>query len=313
MKFNKIYQLRVQRGFPFGGTAKSPKSGEWVVIELPITIEFTVDRTAYSDANTTSIKIYNLSQDTRAKLFHDRFLYPDPTMPRSAKNDVRFVELFAGYEGERQVMSLIFSGNLFYGNSTRKGSEMITELECMDPAIWTYNNISSANFGKGSTEADIIKGLLLDAGYKNAIVGKSFENKIYNNDRSAIFHGNTMKLIKDIVGDGIFDIDNEMPIVLGKGETIGTAIMPTINSSSGLINVPVKTNQALIVPLMFTPQLQVGQYVKIDAKETASYSDYNGDYRIVGVRHQGVISGTHDAQTTTTLSLQIHEGVLAPK
>ena len=292
--------------YPNGGTLENPKGGEWVVITLPTTIEFTVDRTAYASANTTAIKIYNLAQATRSKLFHDRFLYPDPLSPRSPLNEVRHVELYGGYEGENQALSLMFSGYLFYGNSTRKGPDMITELECMDPGVWTYNSISSRNFRKGSTEADIIKGLLLDMGYKNAIVGTSFESKIYSPNRDAALHGDAMKIIDDIKGDGIFTIDNGVTLVLGKDETTAGAIMPTIDSSSGLLNVPVKTNQALIVPLMFTPQLQVGQMVTIRAQETMRYSDYNGEYQVVGVRHQGMISGSHDTQTTTTSSLRIH-------
>jgi hypothetical protein len=63
MKFNKRHRLTIQ----------TDDAGGSVVIEYPMTVEFDVQRTIFSGANTGRFTIYNLSEDNRNKIFHDRY------------------------------------------------------------------------------------------------------------------------------------------------------------------------------------------------------------------------------------------------
>ena len=111
MKLNKIYRLEVQL------PAEGSQPGDFLVIQPPITIEFGIDRRRFASANRMDLKIYNLSEQTRSRIFRDRFNRYNPTQPISDTNHPRYVRLYGGYEHDGLNLSLMFNGALSYAFS----------------------------------------------------------------------------------------------------------------------------------------------------------------------------------------------------
>ena len=65
-KWTRNYVLSVQ---------VDQKAKEYVDIMMPLTISFVIKRSVNSTANTASITVLNLSEDTRRKVFLDNYKY----------------------------------------------------------------------------------------------------------------------------------------------------------------------------------------------------------------------------------------------
>ena len=282
MKLNKIYELNVQH----------PISRLWTTVRPPITIEFDIDRHPWSSSSSANIKIYNLSEETRSGIFQDWW-----TQPQGGAN------LKAGYRYESGGISTIFDGIMIYAHSTRRGSEIITQLECQDLQLVTLQHESSVSLSldSGRTKSEILKQLFKDLGYSNWIIDPVYESSPYTGNRGLSLIGNTLQICSDIVGSsGMFFVDRGLPIAISYGSAIYNSGFSTISKETGLLNLPVAAKNIVMAQLLFTPQIQVGQYIKMNG-----YQDkhYDGDYVVIGVRHSGIISETHDSHTTTTVTL----------
>jgi hypothetical protein len=271
MKLNRIYTLSVQLN-----------DGSYQKIESPMTLEFSIDRNTQASSNQASLKIYNLAEKTRSLLFQDRYQVPH-----------RYVELYAGYEGGN--LSLIFHGLMYVGYSQRRNADWMTSIEAFDTAINAYKATSSRSFVAGKQKKAVIKELYKDfEGVGAGVVGGFTETT----KRPLVINGPTIKALDDLTENNFF-FDNGVPIAMKKGEYFKNDVFTTLEATTGILNSPLKSSAQITVPLVFTPELQVGQKVSVNAKE----KQYNGEYKVVGIKHSGIISGTHNAQTITTASL----------
>ena len=279
MKLNKIYQLKVQNA----------RYGDFVVIEPPTTVEFAIDRNFNSSQ--ANIKVYNLGQETRSFIFQDIFNKLQGT-----------VEFYAGYEKDGTDWSMIFTGRMLYAHSTRLRTDIITNIECQGISLTSYWSESSISQAEGfKSKADIIKKLSADMGFSDPIVGPGFTSIPFSGSRGLSLSGNTLKIMNMAISDdGNYFVDNGRGVALGYQEAFRNNGFEEINKETGLLNIPFRTSEMVEAQLLFTPQLQVGQYVRV-----TGYTDahYNGDYGVMGVRHAGMISETHDVRTTTTVLL----------
>ena len=314
MKFNKVFKLLIQKPFP--------DFQDYILIEPPMTIEFSVERHNRADANSANIKVMNLSEKTRQLIFRDRYQIWDPTSeigwlnstaPDGTKsaflNSPRNVQLYAGYEHEADELSLIFNGQMNVGHSTRRGPDWITEMECQDPGIYQYVVRSNLTMKKNATKAEIIQALYQNFARVNwgqnleGLISNKYDDLKGTGERGIVLFGKTMKLVidqaKDAGRDSNFYFDNGRPFAKMRGETFGNPALTVINSATGLLNVPVRSGAQTTIQMLFTPQLQIGQRLSVVAREKV----YNGEYEVIGIRHSGVISGTHDLQSMTVVSL----------
>ena len=307
-KFQRIYELRVQ------ADGIGSQIGDMAIIKPPFTVEFVITRQRGAAAKEANFKIYNLSEATRSKLFHDRYQYYDPetkigeVLPNGCRNYPRAVEFYAGYESDGNSLSLCFAGNLWYGHSTRRGPDIITELECHDPAVYQYIQNSSKTLAKTTSKKDVIRALYGDlVGQSNA--EKGYISNIFTGSatRGQVLFGNTLDLLKEITGDN-FSFDNGRPMAYPIGEEISGMEVMELTPETGLLNVPVKSDSHITISLLFTPEIQMGQKVIVKAE---SEKVYNGPYMVYGIQHTGIVSGTHDAQSTTQVILY-NGGLLRP-
>lgn len=296
MKFHRQFQLKIQT---FESAADPTTTPIEITISPPFTIEFNIERSANSGLNTMEIRIYNLQPDTRVHIQHDPF-----------KTDVyQRIELRAGYSGD---LPIIFKGNIWEANSYREGSNIITSITCFDGGLDTITQRSFFSLEQGTTLKDAVMTMINQ--FPNVTVGKigAIEG---TPQRPLVVDGNTWEQIKKYTtqtgtGANCF-IDLEKVNVLSQNEVIGAEV-PVIDADTGLLETPRRDQNFLVLTTLFEPRIFVGQLIKLIS--TIQKPVYNGDYQVVGVSHQGVISEAVSGECRSTFSLILNNAFFgAPK
>jgi len=273
-KFGRKFRLLVQEN-----ATEVEKDMVFMEIKDPFTINFSVNRDVNSSLNTMNVSIHNLAKTTRAKIFKDRY------------SDVyKRVILQAGYD----TLYTIFQGSMFSAFSTRSDSDIITEIECKDGGIDVKNAQFSETFSKGIDTGDIIDKAIQQ--FKTITKGTIGGNK--TTKKRATSYADR---VYDVLGreiTGVF-VDNEKLHSLKDNEVIDYQILK-FNSETGLLNVPQRQDTYIEVDVLFEPRVQVAQAVQI---ESSVAPEFNGQYKVIGLKHAGVISATMDGRVTTSLSL----------
>lgn len=282
-KFGRVYRLEI------GGPNNV---GIPLVVQLPFTIEFDITRNTASSANVAQIKIYNLAENTRNFI---RFNVSDTGTYRSVK-------LYAGYGSNPP---LIFYGNISQAWSVREDVDFVTTIESYDGGF-AFNNstiqepITSPN-GKTPRKA-YLNNLLNGLDYISpGAIGPSFYTDNQTGEPQYMPRGNsvngpTASIIKEEANFGFF-IDLGVAHLLNNNEFVQSSDQIVINSSSGLLATPVLEETIVRFDMMFEPLLKAGYSAQIDS---ITGLNYNGLYRINGVKHRGMISDSVCGEAITS-------------
>jgi hypothetical protein len=261
IKYNRAYTLIV-------GTA----NGGSVTVPLPFTCTFDITRNDLSSANVAQIKVYNLSPQNRNQI---RFNIMDT-------GDYRPVILQAGYGSN---ISTIFKGSITQAWSDRSPGDtnFITTIESFDSGYAFQNGIINMTFPAGTAISTVIATLANSLPYTNVGIIGSYPGTL---QRAFAANGNAIDILRDLTGGGVF-IDNSTVNILGNTECLN-GILGTIDDSVGLLGTPIREQSTLNFDMIFEPRLQIGQYVTLNS---STGQNYNGNYKIIGVKHRGMISG----------------------
>lgn len=270
-KFGRTYQLIADAA-----------SGQRVEVKLPFTLEFDVIRNTLSSANTSSIRVINLGEQTRKLLYKDKFAY----------NIYRSVELKAGYG---DTMPTIFKGNVQRCWSVRRGVDFITELESFDGGFALVNGQTATSYPKGTAQNSILDAIIKTMPQVSRGAIGDFPGKTV---RGNTFSGNTVELLKDLTNGNVF-IDLERVYCLGDAECIQGSVQ-VITSESGLLGTPVREETILTFDMIFEPRLLIGQLVELRS-QTAK--NFNGLYKVISLHHKGTISNSTAGTAITSVGL----------
>ena len=305
VKVNPTYILDVQYP-PTPSTTKSGLDGatktiyapvnKFIEFAYPLTVEFSIKKSISATLNTADFSIYNLNPVTRQQLAKDRY----------NQNDLgngllkRLVNFKAGYQ---KKLVTLFSGNLMEGWSERRGTEIITRLNCQDGGYEAYNKYTQATYNPPITFQDILKGLVQDMG-----IPIGWLSKPDNADplRSITLSGNTNTLIQDNFGQNQSFIENGQFYFLKENEFLPVPIL-VISADTGLKGVPRRQDTIIEIEMIFEPTVILGQAVQLIS---AIDKRFNGIYKVVGYEHSGIISGAVDGERTTRMQLLIGSGLL---
>ena len=275
-KKERIYRLTVQdvdeNGMPIN---------QATIIENPVTIEFSVNRTLFAEVNTLDAEIYNLTPDTYNRLFFDYF-----------NCKYRTVILEAGYE--TTGLSTIFIGDMWSCYTRRQGSDIITKMHCI-VGLKSLQQNTDVTLG-GITRDKVLAQVADDMLLKLEIY--SGENKKFSRDVS--ISGNSMKVAQQYSDNSAF-IDNGKLIILDDNDAIkGDVVL--INDESGLLGVPQHEDAILSVDIVFEPRIIVGQIIEVNSR---IHPMFNGQYKVYGIKHEGLISGAEAGKAHTTLEMLV--------
>lgn len=270
-KFLRNYSLSVET-----------QNGETITIKPPFTIEFDITRNTLTSANVCSIRVLNLSQKNQNSI---RFNIMD-------SGDFRSVELKAGYGPNLPV---IFSGNITQAWSVREGVNSITAIECFDGGFAFANAETNEVFPSGTSQDTILR--TLAGSLPNVSLGAvgSFPGSL---SRGNSISGSTTDHLADLSGGGFF-IDNGKAHILGDSECLEGEML-IINSQSGLLGTPVREQTILHFDMIFEPRLTVGQLIHLDS---STGKNFNGDYKIISLKHRGMISDAVCGDAITTVGM----------
>lgn len=277
-KLNRIYRLTIQTQDTFGNP-----TDEALIVENPITIDFSVERSMYAGMNTLDVDIYNLSPDHRNLLFQDVYGI-------NYKN----VILEAGYEG--QGMTVIFNGNIWSAYSQRRGVNILTHIHAID-GLSTQSSLIHTTLQSGSTLQDVIQNL---TGAIPDLQNGTQSIPDYTFNRPMVLNGNAYRLLKTYSDNNVF-VDMKTINIMKVNDVI-EGFVPLINDESGLLATPERRDATLTINMIFEPRLLIGQVIEVQSHIAPQF---DGQYKIFGLKHSGTISDSVAGQCVTTIQMQV--------
>lgn len=282
---------KTQRNYKLVYTLPPEQEGEeakQITITYPLMLDLDVRRDTCATSNTGSFRIFNLAKDTRENIFQDLY-----QIDRWC-----FLDVYAGYGNN---MPLIFTGKVLQAYSSRQGTEVITEIQALDNDI--IQSYSSHVFEAGTPKMDVLTTLMQDMpNVELGAVGTMEGNLVTR----TVFDDQTFIAINKLTGNQAF-IDLNKLNVLNNNECLGDIGIYKITSDTGLIGTPRRRDAMLEADVIFAPEIQVGQLVDI---ESSISTEFNGQYKVLGVHHHGSIGEQVSTQLVTTLVLFV--GSLLP-
>jgi hypothetical protein len=271
-----------------------------IEIRTPLTLEFDIDRNTSSSLNKGVFRVYNLSETNRSAIFQNLFSIKDATGKRKK------VILQAGYNtalNRDSDLSTIFRGDLLESYSYRQGANIITYISAQDGAFSSYTSTSNVTLEAGTSIKDGFKKIASNLGLKIGAVGET--EGIH--ETSSVFNNNTFYLLKKDFKDEFF-IDLEKVNKLNPNEVIkAVGKVPLITSGSGLLGTPLRQGSNLGVNMLFEPRINVAQLVEVQSNFNKTF---DGQYKVNGVKHSGVISDAVAGDCRTTLQLYAGDKLL---
>lgn len=291
MKSGRKYKLTFELTEPTGGITEA------IEITSPLTLEFEVVRNTASSLNSATFRIYNLSDVNRNLIFRNK------TSINNIRGNRNKVILQAGYEtalNKDSDLSTIFIGDLLEAYSYRQGPNVITYINAQDAGFGAYNSFINKTVKAGTTLKEIAD--LMMSSLKNIKKGAIGET-LGESKTTTVLNGNVFYLLTKDYKDEVF-IDLEKVNKLGVNEYIKLTggKVPLLTSETGLLGTPLRQGTDLIVDMLFEPRINVGQLVKIKSQIN---SQFDGQFKVNGVKHSGIISGAVNGDCRTTLQLYI--------
>lgn len=272
MKFGRQFKLTIET-----------RDEDALIIESPFTVEFSVVRSTMSSLNTMQAKIYGLSKTTRNQIFQDRF----------DLSRIRKVIFQAGYD----ELSTLFIGDLFKATSYRSGHDIVTFIDARDGGADVVNANTFTTIAKDTSRLDIVKKLIADMPNLKEGTLSGLDGSIR---RGAALDGNTFSLLKKYTDDRVY-IDLETVNSMKDDEVIeGDVVL--LNSDAGLLGTPKRQNAFLNIDTLFEPRIIMSQLIEI---KSDIQNQYDGQYKVIGVTHSGIISGAMNGNCKSQFALLV--------
>jgi hypothetical protein len=322
-KFNRNYRLTVQsnprnvvkeaynpnllnatvsRLYPALGLTRAdnktiePDAPTAIEIKPPFTIELNVERSIIAGNNTATIKILGLNESTRKQLWKDPFDNPILTQ---GSGQLRQVILEAGYGKE---LHPIFIGSLTQGYSQRERVEEATYLKCVSGEFGRYNTFINQNYTAGTSYNTIINDVI-DELTKRGDIQKGAITVVDGTSEGFTALGDSIQILSQFGCHVYIDLGKINMLKLDEViANIGPKNIYQISADTGLIGTPIRTGNAIEIQTMFEPQIPLGGLIELKST-TAKY--FNGQFKVMYVKHNGIISYAKDGKLITTIGLYI--------
>lgn len=288
-KFGRTYQIVFRIGkLKQVGAYDEAQIEEEVVVEYPLTADFAISRSVYSQVNTAFVTIYGLAQLTREKLYKDRY------------DTIKYIEMeiYGGYE---TFTAQMFKGTIKECQSFKESgaTEYQTVIEAWDGGIAIYNGEDNNSFNANTPLPSILETLCQNM--PNVLIGAmSPDFADVSTLRPVMFSKKTYDDLTYLT-DGNMFIDSEYVYFLKDRDVIEGEVN-SIDIDSGLLGSPQRRDTNLTVNIVFDPRFILGQQVALISQDLPYL---NGVYKILGVNHEGTISGAKCGSMITTLDLFI--------
>jgi len=238
-------------------------------------VEFTVKKTLTANPNTCDLKLYNLSETTRAQIQRKR-------VP---------VILVAGYQTTSEI---IFSGTARTVDHVREGANWVTHIQCGDGEMAFTDSLSTISQAPGVTVQDQLARIIGDMNIntRDAVAAIRSGKLLFAFPRlqqGYTAQGKTVRLLDAALRPhGIhWSIQNmTLQLLQGSAPTSDTAVL--LSPASGLIGspdhgAPQKDGAPTYIKLksLLQPSIRPGRVLQLRTQA------FNGDYVTQKVEHKG--------------------------
>ena len=295
-KFGRLYELHI-----------AGNDNQIHIISFPLTCEFKIKRDIQQSCQEATFLLYNLNYTTRNSINKDFF---DFDLTRS-------VTFLAGYS---YPLSVVFTGTVTTCMSYRDEgrTDYITEIRASDAGFTVRNCFSSISFNQPVTQNQIISQLLNDL-VKNSQTPASSAGALSNSiqplkigyvsqsytkvfSKYAYSNATWPELVLQTNGQCFIDLSTIN--VLATGDAFQGEVK-VIDQTSGLLSPPKRYNTCYALELLFEPRLKIGQAIQVN-DPSANFSPNNpnqvspnGTFQILGLDHEGIISGSVNGKCKT--------------
>ena len=288
-KFGRTYEITFKRGvLKKIGSFSEPEFYEEIVISYPLTTNFAISRGVSSQTSTAFLSIFGLAQTTREKLHKDRYNVDDYIQ----------VEVRAGYDNEN---SLIFKGNIQECQSYKDSgsTEFRTDIEAYDGGLGVYLGEDNNSFPAGIFDTAVIETLTNNMPeIRVGAISPKYESS--TSLRPRMFSKKTYSNLMMVTSGNMF-IDLCRLYAIDNDEVIDGNI-DILDLGNTLLGSPRRENGTIKIETIFEPRVIVGQWIEIKSS-TLPY--LNGTFKILGVSHDGIISGSKCGSMITSIDLFI--------
>lgn len=269
------------------------------------------------------IRLYNLSDNHRAMLFHEPYWVTELEKTGSFKR----VVLQAGYlsynGGEKHFN---WTGIIQNASSYKQGSSVVTEVVANELGYINDNAFIQLGIRKGQKVSNVLQRGMTDF-IKEANYTKDIEKEAkakVGKDVSQFFPEKNLKLVCDFEKDYEFDKDKVINapiqeaikylmsyvpnaritkndnIIYITDKQVRSSDIITINAENGLQSTPRVYGYRMTLSMMFEPRIFVGQTVKV---ESLIQPNYNDEYSVAGFTHHLTLGDGTRPSATTDLNL----------
>jgi hypothetical protein len=259
--------------------------GQTIVIQMPTTAVFSITHDLSAVANEANVSIYGLDRSTRELIFKD-ILNTGLYKP---------ISIEMGYGSQ---LVTVFTGNIMYCYSEREYPTVVTKINAWDGGYDILNSSSSFTLRKNQTIGDIINKISKSWIYTNPGEIGAIAQEQTESSRGVVASGNNYDLL-DKYTKGRFHIDDGKMNVLKDNEVL-EGLVYIINSDTGLLGTPKRYDAYVEVDMLLEPRIQQQQVVEVNS---SIQSAYNGQFKVVSVKHEATISQSVCGYAKTTLGL----------
>lgn len=290
MKFIRNYEIRIKTPGKVlssnpDGTYNYDNSGQLITIAPPVSVQFDIDRAVMATLNSASVTLYNLAPSTRNKIYKDKYMF------------TQYWQMFimCGY-GSTDLYE-VFRGNIVEAYSYKQGTEWITKIEANDGDFAIKNGFVNETIAKDvdfstmltrviHTMPEMLAGVMgAPSNAPSAARGKTLIGPSYDVAQSLV--------------NGQGYIDGETFNVLADDEVIAHDGQIPVLDSDVLFESPRRRDTYLEVSTLLVPEIRINYAVELRSKITR----YNGQYKVLGIKHSATISQADAGDATSMISL----------
>lgn len=249
------------------------------------------------------MRIYNLNPASRNNIRYD---YTDLGLFKT-------VALQAGYG---TALSTIFYGTITSGKSYRQGVEFISQIDAHDAGFAYINAQYEVPAYPAGTSYNVIVGAMVNALGDYGVQPGTISQYPQVTKTGTAETGRLCDLLTKYTGNQFF-IDSGKAHAIPPAATITSGVtVNSISDSDGIIGTPYLENNFVTVDMQLEPAIVMGQMLTLNSTTLSPgfILTSSPQYKVIGVKHRGLISQTlcGDAITTLTLVGSGQIGILFP-
>ena len=234
-------------------------------------VTFSIKKTLTSEPNTGEISVYNLNDNNRNLITRKQY---------------SFLELSVCYKED--VLRLIFCGDILTVENKLTGQDIITTMRCGDGHRAYTEKTIIKTMKKGQTDSDFLNEAVNSFGIQRGRINLPNDRAL---PRGKVMMCDTRDIMHKIAinNNADWSIQDDQLVVIPKSTALANNEGWVISRTTGMVGSPQKTDKGLEVTTLCNPQYRIGSLVRIESKLT----EYNGDYKIVSIEHNGDLYGTN--------------------